>query len=268
MKNILFFDIDSTLLDHSTNLIPNSALQAIEGLKQVGHTIVIATGRGYGDAKPYIDIVKPALSITQNGARIMRDEEVLFKSPLAHDALLELFDWMYDKGYHYGVNDGVKGCVSGLVDEVTIPMDSVDVSFNSNIAHYRNVEIFQGWLYFNEALDTTLLPEIKAKFPQFDFVRWHQTATDVLPKGVNKLTACEWVMNELGFDVSKSYAFGDGLNDMEMIQGVGTGIAMGNAHIHLKAVANGVAAPIHEDGVAKMIDELSAEWMAAAQLKI
>lgn len=260
MAKIFFFDIDSTLLDHNTNAIPTSALEAIADLKKAGHTIIIATGRGFGDAKPYIDMLEPTLSITQNGARIMRGDEVLLKKPLAHDTLLELFDWMYAQGYHYGINDGVKGCVSGLVDDVMIPMDSVDVGFNSNIAHYRDVEIFQGWLYFNENLDNTLLIEIKEKFPQFDFVRWHETAMDVLPKGVNKLTACQWVMNELGFDVEQSYAFGDGLNDVEMIQGVGTGIAMGNAHEHLKSVADRVADAIHDDGLAKMIRLLEREW--------
>ena len=57
MHKIYFFDIDNTLLDHATGAIPPSALAAIEGLKQAGHTIVIgrkpaATPREHGAEPP------------------------------------------------------------------------------------------------------------------------------------------------------------------------------------------------------------------------
>ena len=50
MKRVFFFDIDNTLLDHSTFAIPPSALSAIDKLKQNGHTVVVATGRAHGHA--------------------------------------------------------------------------------------------------------------------------------------------------------------------------------------------------------------------------
>ena len=43
MKHIFFFDIDNTLLDHRTLTIPASALEAIDRLKDDGHTVVVAT---------------------------------------------------------------------------------------------------------------------------------------------------------------------------------------------------------------------------------
>ena len=260
MKKIFFFDIDNTLLDHQTNAIPPSALQAVADLKEAGHVVVIATGRGYGHAVEFIEQVKPAYAITQNGARILKGEEVVLKHPLPQEGLTEIFALIESMGFYYGVNDGLRGHVSAEVDWVTTPMDSVEISFESDLNFYRTHEIFQGWLFFPEALDNEVLPELKRRFPQFDYVRWHPTALDILPSGINKMTGCDWVLSDTGIDVAHAYAFGDGLNDLEMLQGVGTGIAMGNAHPRLKEVADRIAEAIHHDGLAKMVAQLQMEF--------
>ena len=51
-------------------------------------------------------------------------------------------------------------------------------------------------------------------------------------------------------------AFGDGLNDLSMIEAAGIGVAMSNAHPDVLAAADVVAASNDEDGVAKVISEL------------
>ncbi len=64
-------------------------------------------------------------------------------------------------------------------------------------------------------------------------------------------------MAQTGFTPDQAIAFGDGLNDIQMLQGVGLGIAMDNGHPDLKAVADRVAPALHLDGIAKMLDELA-----------
>ena len=102
------------------------------------------------------------------------------------------------------------------------------------------------------------MPAIRERYPDFDLVRWHPTAVDVLPKAINKWTGCQWVMKQTGFEPQQAVAFGDGLNDMEMLQGVGLGVAMDNGHPELKAVANCIAPALHLDGVATILDTLAA----------
>ncbi len=51
-------------------------------------------------------------------------------------------------------------------------------------------------------------------------------------------------------------AFGDGLNDVEMLKAVGIGVAMGNGHEKAKAVADVIAAHVDEDGIYKVMKEL------------
>ena len=103
-----------------------------------------------------------------------------------------------------------------------------------------------------------MMPRILEHFPCFALVRWHQTAVDVMPAQVNKWTACHWVMQQTGFTPERAIAFGDGLNDMQMLQGVGLGIAMDNGHPELKAIADHVAPALHLDGIARTI--ASAIW--------
>ena len=256
MKNIYFFDIDNTLLDHVTFSIPASALSAIAELKQSGHTIVVATGRSYGHAKPYVDQIQPDYVITQNGARILKDDQEMFSIPLDRQSLIELFDWIDQQGHAFGVNDGDSGYVSNPIPSVIGPMNSVGMPFQSHDRFYLHQPAYQGWLFFAEHLDAQLIPEILERFPDFDLVRWHPMGVDVMPKAVNKWTGCQWVLKHAGFASHQAIAFGDGLNDMEMIQGVGLGIAMENGHPELKAIADRIAPALHLDGIATMLKQL------------
>ena len=195
----------------------------------------------------------------QNGAIVLRGDEVMDKSPLAHDALMALFQEMTARGHCYGSNGDDGGHFSAETEQVMRPWDSVEIKVNADFDFYNASEVLQGWLFFDESLDDELMPELGVMFPQFDYVRWHQTAVDVLPKGVNKLTGCQKVLGDLGMGAEHAYAFGDGLNDMEMLQGLGTGIAMGNAHPRLKEVADRVAEAIQHDGLAKMVRQIQTE---------
>ena len=257
MPNIFFFDIDNTLLDHRTLTIPPSALSAIDDLKREGHTVVIATGRSHGHAKQFIDLVQPSYAITQNGARILHGENVVFSRPLPRQQLVALFDWMEEQGHYFGANDSTSGYLSVLTPMTTEPLDSVEMPYQSDERFYLERDTHQGWLFFDEALDTTLIPAIRARFPEFDIVRWHRWAVDVQMHAINKWTGCQWVMAQTGFSPEEAIAFGDGLNDMQMLQGVGLGIAMDNGHPDLKAIADRVAPALHLDGIATMLEELA-----------
>ena len=125
----------------------------------------------------------------------------------------------------------------------------------------RIITRYQGWLFFDESLDATLVPEINTHFPEFDIVRWHRWAVDVQLRAINKWTGCQWVMARTGFSPEQAIAFGDGLNDMQMLQGVGLGIAMDNGHPDLKAVADRIAPALHLDGIARALEELAAANM-------
>lgn len=72
---------------------------------------------------------------------------------------------------------------------------------------------------------------------------------EILNKGVNKGTALTRLMEKLQIDKSSCIAFGDGENDLDMLEAAGMGIAMGNALDGVKAKADFVTASNNEDGI-------------------
>ena len=158
MSNIYFFDIDNTLLDHTSNAIPDSALVAIANLRQAGHTVVIATGRSYKHAKLYIDLIQPSYTITINGARIIKDDQEVLTIRLARKPLIELFGWMRTEGHYFGVNDGQVGHISASVPCALEPLGPVELTVQTDIDFYAEQDIHQGWLFFDEACEATLFP--------------------------------------------------------------------------------------------------------------
>ncbi|QYA25721.1 HAD family hydrolase [Gramella sp. MT6] len=80
---------------------------------------------------------------------------------------------------------------------------------------------------------------------------------EIAPKAISKLTAVEHLLeNHFRIPLSQSMAFGDNYNDIEMLKGVGMGIAVGNAKPEVLEIAHMVTTTGKEDGVAKSISEL------------
>lgn len=256
MKHIFFFDIDHTLLDHQTFSIPASALKAIDDLRCDGHTIVVATGRSYAQARPFSEQVQPDYLITQNGARILKNGQETLSIPLPVPSLLALFEWAHAQGHPFGVNlDGI-GYLSEAAACALEPMASTRTPYQTDDPAYLRQPAHQAWLFYDERLDPQTAATIRTRFPAFDLVRWHQTAIDIMPRGVNKWTGCQWVLQQTGFSPEHAIAFGDGLNDMQMLQGVGLGVAMGNGHAELKAVADYIAPALDHDGIAMALAQI------------
>ena len=72
---------------------------------------------------------------------------------------------------------------------------------------------------------------------------------DCLLPGINKATALKVIMEHLGVDKDEVLATGDNQNDIEMVKLAGIGLAVDNAHLDLKAVADAVSPRYTEDGV-------------------
>jgi hydroxymethylpyrimidine pyrophosphatase-like HAD family hydrolase len=80
-------------------------------------------------------------------------------------------------------------------------------------------------------------------------VRWHPLSTDVLPSGGSKARGIREIIDRLGFTSEDVYAFGDGLNDIEMLRFAGNGIAMGNAPGAVKRAVKYVTEDVNNNGI-------------------
>ena len=84
---------------------------------------------------------------------------------------------------------------------------------------------------------------------QAKITAWWDRAVDIIPADGGKGKAVEKVLEYFHLDRAEAIAFGDGNNDIEMLQSVGTGVAMGNGSEQLKAVADDVCGHAADDGI-------------------
>lgn len=79
-------------------------------------------------------------------------------------------------------------------------------------------------------------------------------SVDIIPNGVDKGTALAWLGEELGIKSDEMVAFGDGGNDLEMLKLVGTGVAMANAPIPVKEIADDITLSNNDQGVLNWLE--------------
>lgn len=78
----------------------------------------------------------------------------------------------------------------------------------------------------------------------------------LMPKHTNKLVTLEKLCKNLNIDIDEVIFFGDGANDVEIIEKVGLGIAMGNALPEVKEVAKEITLSNDEDGIVVFLENL------------
>lgn len=253
-KKIIFFDIDGTLYNKEKN-VPKSTIRAIEKLKEKNVYLAIATGRApfmYDDLRKQLGI---EYCISFNGSYVVHNEDVLYKKPLPTDSLKELekFASKYkhpmiflDENDHYTNDRDHPHIHESITEDLKIHYPQYEPNY------YHENDVYQALVYCKTD-EEHLYHE---NFPAFEFVRWHQYSIDVLPHGGSKATGIEKVLQTLNIKRENSYAFGDGLNDLEMLQYVGTGVAMGNGHPKVKESADFVTKSVNDGGIEYALLEL------------
>jgi Cof subfamily protein (haloacid dehalogenase superfamily) len=81
--------------------------------------------------------------------------------------------------------------------------------------------------------------------------------------GVTKGSGLAFLAGHLGFTPERTIAFGDGENDVELMEWAGYSVAVENAHERVKAVADWICPPAAEEGVAAVLEALVARQAAA-----
>ncbi|KMY45141.1 hypothetical protein AC622_13640 [Bacillus sp. FJAT-27916] len=253
MGKICFFDIDGTLLD-SEKKIPQSTKEALRLLKKNGTYIAIATGRAPFMIKGLLKELEIDSYVSFNGQYVVFEGEVIYRNPLSREQLTRL---EMDSGQH--------GHSMVFMNDVTMKANVkhdpyIEESLGTlhfphpelDPVYYKEQDIYQG-LLFCEEHETALY---EGKYPDIQFIRWHPYSMDVVPLGGSKAKGIEQVIKRKGFTMDDVYAFGDALNDMEMIQAAGCGVVMGNGVQQVKEHADFVTKSVDDDGIYYALKQL------------
>jgi len=244
--NIVFFDIDGTLLnlDHQ---IPADTKEAIAQLKRQGVHVAIATGRSPYHLKPVADELGIDTYVSFNGSYVVADGEVVFSRSLPREALGALEDLARQRA-HPMVFLGAENCYANQENHAHVLASFAHLRLGApecRPGYWRESEVYQAFLYCTQEEEEHYLTQ----FTDVSYVRWHPFVMDVLPKGGSKADGIEALLRYYGIPASQAVAFGDGLNDKEMLAFVGMGVAMGNAHQDLLPYADLMTRHVNEGGI-------------------
>ena len=272
MKKLVFFDIDGTLVTRNDS-IPKSTIEAIQQLKQNGNIPVIATGRAPVLMKEVSKKLDIDSYISMNGQYIVHEGEVIYSNPIEmplveqvvevanerqDGILLSTADEIIANSLISLVNRGtlftfLKGLVGIIPERVQVKMWNRMMKKAPEKSDYENKEIYMLNINANqeeEAAYERIFGE------QLNLTRANEMSMDIISKNVSKATGAERMISALGISHQNTFAFGDGLNDMEMLNFVGTGVAMENGFEELKASADFVTDSVFNHGIAKGLKKL------------
>lgn len=261
MKMIVM-DLDGTLLNANGKVSEKSKC-FLKELKESGYIIVIATGRIYISALEVTDGAHFANYILSDTGACCYDVEngnILFESNLPDKAVEKIFSYyddsvafidICDQNTIYKYSDffyNDKKYIKTIKDKDYILNNCKKVS-------HASIMLKEGSFVF-ELYDRLIkeLANVNVVFMQdsFSSKKW----IEVLPENCSKYSAICRLLSILKINNKDVFAFGDGLNDLEMIKHCKNGIAMKNALKEIKEVASDVTKYSNiEDGVIQYIEE-------------
>jgi len=260
---LIVSDMDGTLLDGDGN-IPDGLWERLEALKERGIVFAPASGRQYGMiARLFEPVLDGMVVIAENGSYVVRDGAELSSTTIDAEGVARIVAMLRERaaqGHDLGVvmcgkraayverTDPVFSAASEQYYALLTPVDDIldhgDEILKVAIADFESAAV----------LAQALQP----------FAQTHQIVVsghhwvDVMSREVDKGVAVRELQRQLGVTPAQTVAFGDYLNDLQMLDAADYSFAMENAHPDVLARARYRAAPHTEHGVLQVIDRILA----------
>lgn len=250
MKKAIFFDIDGTLCDNNEN-VPESTVEAIRKLKENGVYIFLCSGRGLAFMKnlKLLDLGFDGILAGSGTYASFQEEELLYETIAPEKVkktikVLKQYELPFvleGKEYYYADKEDFKDHPFWTVLEKDVKEKLVGISKYEMEWKVSKFAAFVKKDNFRKALEE--LSDI------YTFHVHNNIMIEGVPKGFNKASGIRFICERLGISHENTYAFGDSVNDVEMLKYVAHGIAMGNGMQEAKDAADYVTNGIHENGI-------------------
>ena len=243
---IIFFDIDGTLIDMTKKAISDKTVETLLRLKENRVKICIATGRAPGSV-PKFDGVDFDAFLTFNGSYCFNSSDVILSTPIPKADVEKMIEnaTRINRPVSIAGKDRVvaNGTDKDLSDYFGFAKQETPVS--DDFDEVLKGEIYQMMMGGRKDEYDDILKDVE----NARITAWWDRAVDIIPANGGKGKGIEAILEYYGIDRSESMAFGDGGNDIEMLQTVGTGVAMGNALDNVKAIADEICGTSADDGI-------------------
>ena len=271
---VLFFDIDGTLLDHNGRM-PLSAGEALKQAKANGHRLILCSGRSKCAVRQLMDRFGFDGCVCSAGAYVEYRKKIVNIELLTTQQRNRLIDFFEGSEAVYGLQCcEYMACPSELYDtyeENFAPKEEILLGQNEEekfddigktfifVDDIRAVQNVEKAFYYGANVGVIeagriLGAEFDVRLASYNMP--DENNGEISLSGITKSYGMQKMLDFLHVDRKDTIAFGDGDNDLEMLQFVENGVAMGNAVDDLKAVADYVTDSVDQDGIYKAMKEL------------
>lgn len=253
----VFLDIDGTILrtDHTYS---EKTKNAIQQLQEQEIEVFLATGRPLHEIKELGKELNIDSFIGYNGAHAIYNEETIVDETINEELVEQFVELSLEKKHELVMYTNEKNYFTKKESPVSKKFADIfqmyrNASFTPNIVNkilgvtVMNLQEGENALYEELSKDIRLAKvNVEGLGHSYDIIRL----------SVNKGEAIKKALDVLQIPREQTIAFGDGLNDKEMLQTVGEGFAMGNANPELFQVAKHKTTTADEDGIYNGLKEL------------
>ena len=259
----VYFDVDATLVDSRRRFHP-ATVAAVHALRDLGIRRALATGRAFASAEPYVRaIAADAPLVLYNGSQVVDPEAgaVLSSCDLALEQAQLALGLAAVHDLHVNCYlDRLYVARLGRRAQESVVKDGLAAEPVGDLSHFLDRDPVKLLLIGPaEACDAFKL-ELDAACAQHPLpptvVRSEPEYVEVLGHGANKGHGLELACAAAGLEPAEVVAFGDGLNDLEMLAAAGLGVAMGNAHPEVRAQADRVIGDHDTDALGQALAEI------------
>ncbi|WP_017470967.1 HAD family hydrolase [Amphibacillus jilinensis] len=268
MKKVIFIDVDGTLVNDN-GVIPPSAKVAIQKARENGHLVFICTGRSKAELFPDILAIGFDGVIGAAGGYIEVADEVICHETVDRKNVEHLVTFFnqHQIDFYLESNGGLfaspycKSHIRKIIANYLAEHPEAKEEVEQGIQHFHDALQEEENLIRDDINKISFLgsdvpiERIKQEFDQIFHVipstvpLFGDNSGELSVPGIDKATAIVKLLDHLNIDKSSTFAYGDGLNDLEMINFVQHGIAMGNAKEALKQAADDITDSHDEDGI-------------------
>lgn len=255
---LVAFDMDGTVLNSKMEL-PEGLFELID--KNADIKFVVASGRQYYSL---LNIFKPVadrmIFIAENGSIIMENDKTLHIEPVNPDYVRGVLEKVRDNRDIYPV----LGCerTSYIAKAPQEVLDDI-MPYNARLNIVDDINAVIGTdhvlniaLYSYKKAKENILPRLGGINEELKAVLSAESWVDVINKKVNKGSAIRVVQALYGIRKEECAAFGDYMNDYELLQSCGESYAMENAHEEIKKIAKYIAPSNDDDGVMQVLKKI------------
>ena len=269
---LAFLDIDGTLTPPGSNAVPASAREAIRAARAAGHRVFLCTGRNLGMLRPVLACGFDG-AVASAGGYVFCGDELLFDCPMTErqrETAVRLFR-------QEGVFLNVETREDSFCDEDVGAFQALSAGAGGSellrwrrqmekelgfrpMAAYDGTPVYK--ILFCCARPEQLAPAREALEGEFFFLVHDEPAAgclngELINRRFDKGRGVKRIAEALGVPLADTVGFGDSMNDLEMLQTVGTAFCMADGSPALQRLCGRTCPGVAEDGIARAFRELN-----------